>query len=161
MNKFYSFEGNFKKYQGLYEVEDLTAWVKAIIGHRMENATTEEAFDIAIEGNKVIEESKTAEHGSLVLMGYIRGFIIDTFKATGKVIDHDFKLVDPWTAELTKEEVLGLSNFEASELMREVIQYEDHYFDHTTKNALLRLDRVDTAQLYRWADQCRPMFSFI
>lgn len=161
MTKFYHFEGNFKKFQGLYDVDDQTAWVKAIIAHRMKNATTEEAFDIAVEGHKVIEESKISEHKVLPLMAYVREFIIDTFKATGKIVDHDFNLVDPWTVDMTKDEVIGLSNSEAGQLMRDVVEYEDRYFDHTTRNALLRLDRVDTAKLYRWADQCRPMFSFI
>lgn len=153
MNKFYSFEGNFKKYQGLYQVEDLTAWVKAIIGHRMENATTEEAFDIAIEGNKVIEESKTNGGDSLVLMDYIDDFIADTFKATGKVIDHDFKLVDIWADGMTKEDVLALSFNDALQLSREVVEYQDRYFDHTTCNAILKWNQPTyTSNLYRWAD---------
>lgn len=153
MNKFYSFEGNFKKYQGLYQVEDLTAWVKAIIGHRMENATTEEAFNIAIEGNKAIEESKTAQHASLVLMEYIQGFIRDTFEATGKVIDHDFKLVDIWTGDTTKEDVLALSFNDALQLSSEVVKYQDDYFDHTTDNAILKWNQPTyTSNLYRWSD---------
>jgi len=40
MNKFYSFEGNFKKYKGNNDLEDLTNWAKAIIQHRIEWAVT-------------------------------------------------------------------------------------------------------------------------
>ena len=115
MNKFYSFEGNFKKYKANNNLEDLTNWAKAIIQHRMENATTLEGFEIAVEGNEVIKSEDT-----YVIGKYVSKYITDTFQATGKVIDHDFKLVDIWAGDMTKEDVLALSFNDALQLSDEV-----------------------------------------
>tara|TARA_B110000483_G_scaffold220504_1_gene275616 strand:- start:7529 stop:7984 length:456 start_codon:yes stop_codon:yes gene_type:complete len=148
MNKFYSFEGNFKKYRANNNLEDLTNWAKAIIQHRMENATTLEGFEIAVEGNEAIKSEDT-----YVIGKYVSKYITDTFQATGKVIDHDFKLVDIWTGDMTKEDVLALSFNDALQLSDEVVEYQDRYFDYYTNNAILKWNQPTyTSNLYRWSD---------
>jgi len=54
---------------------------------------------------------------------------------------------------MTKEDVLALSFNDALQLSREVVNYQDHYFDHYTRNAILKWNQPTyTSNLYRWAD---------
>jgi hypothetical protein len=97
MNKFYSFEGNFKKYKANNNLEDLTNWAKAIIQHRMENATTLEGFEIAVEGNEAIKSEDT-----YVIGKYVSKYITDTFQATAlqlsdEVVEYQDRYFDYYT----------------------------------------------------------------